>query len=193
MKILEFRILTFYLITNIICNASCPCHIPCSSHTEICTCYGPCGEDGYGCESNGDDYRFYDEIQCREGEWQIECIRQGSCDIATLDDTSTYSEYERLSSKLATYGDDSSIQQSSAKSAMSWFGGNWFDMFGQNEDDFFANDIEEGEILKNNKDEEEDITIDNKNYDSFSEPQYSESSPQRSLQAAVQKQVHKSG
>ena len=200
MNMVIFVALLFYAITNIVCvvSARCPCHIPCTGKPETCTCWGECGDDGYGCKGNGDDYEFLDELQCQEGKWAVQCIRTAKCSITTtLDDTNPYAAYEQAAQDNILENDfdsDNIIdQENSASSAQSmrWFGGNWFDFFGKNSDQFFNeesmmnNDDEKYMKMKNSQDfQDNDISIDNQDFDSSITPQ----SSQRTLQNA-QKQL----
>ena len=176
-------LLFLYTLTNIFCNASasCPCHIPCTGKQEVCTCYGPCGDDGYGCKTNGEDHEFHDQIQCRESEWQVKCIRRSQCSaINTVDDTNPFAAYKQAANRMMidSFDDDMDDSHSSALSSMTWFGGNWFDFWGKNEDQFFNQELlanndnaESMQSIKANNqmmDDDDDISIDNKDFNLIS-------------------------
>lgn len=155
MKTLTFITLLFYAITYIVCttSATCPCHIPCSGKVEICTCYGECGDDGYGCTKNGDDYQFLSQTKCEESKWIVQCVRQSKCSKKyTLDDTNPFAAYEQTTNNMIKDSFDSNqnddIQSSAISSAASltWFGGNWFDFWGKNSDQFFGEESMENDI-----------------------------------------------
>eukprot|EP01084_Bolivina_argentea_P275198 469250_1 len=189
MVMLPFISLLFY-ITIIVCksSASCPCHIPCTGEKETCTCYGPCGDDGYGCKSNGEDYNFLNQVSCRENEWIVSCIREASCPAGeTLDDTNPYAAYELEAQKNNILEDSFDDINDDNSASFSWFGGNWFDFWGQNDGQFFNKDNMDMENMKNiksNKYDDNDITIDNKDYEPVQkQPQ----SAQRTLQTSQSK------
>merc|ERR1712228_572625 len=87
---------------------------------------------------------------------------------------------------MDSFDDDDEIV-SSALSSMKWFGGNWFDFWGKNEDQFFNQDLinnDNAENIKANNqiiddDDDDDISIDNRDID----PMSSASSSQRTLQS----------
>ena len=197
MNALIFVSLLLYAITNIVCvaSASCPCHIPCTGKPEVCTCFGPCGDDGYGCKGNGDDYEFLSQIECGEGKWQVECIRTASISSKNiLDDTNPFAAYEQAAQDnlLEAFQDEEDADDATDddqniinSQSMQWFGGNWFDFFGKNSDQFFAENIdnEDTKYMKENNDDQ--ISIDNKDdfdFDSSMMPQ----SSQRTLKTSSQ-------
>jgi len=207
MNTVTFISLLLYTIIHIVCvaTASCPCHIPCTGKPEICTCFGPCGDDGYGCKSNGDDYDFLSQQQCKESEWVVQCIRTATCSKHnTLDDTNPFAAYENAAigdnmlnqdDAYFTYDDDQQEEQLNAQASLAWFGGNWFDFWGKNSDQFFADDKmqrQQAKTKQNTNDnfgfDDDEITIDNQGDELFA-PQAS----QRSLQHTVSSQRQKHG
>ena len=208
MNALIFISLLFYAITNIVCKASagCPCHTACNGERQVCTCYGPCGDDGYACESNNlygrNEYEFLSQIQCLEDQWQVQCIRTAKCSSkAIMDGKNPYAAYEQAAQDniLVGFEDDADIDEvaediiddqenSASAQSMKWFGGNWFDFFGKNSDQFFAaenNDNEDNNYMKSkyNQDFQDDdqISIDKQdNFDESKSPQAS----QRTLKTA---------
>jgi len=143
MNALIVRALLLSAVTTIASTtASCPCYTPCSGKSEVCHCFGPCGDDGYACKSNGDDYEFLSQSKCSETEWIVQCARKSSCSARTLlDDSNPLAAYIGLQGNALaadSFGDGGGDGAVSAAHSTKWFGGNWFDFWGQNEAEFFV-------------------------------------------------------
>ena len=179
MKAILFRIILLYAVTNIVCTAaSCPCHIPCTGKPEVCTCFGPRGDDGYACTQNGDDYQFLSQSKCSETEWIVQCIRKSACSARSLlDDSNPFAAYELRGNNVLqsfdAYDDDGAENNDiiSAAHSSKWFGGNWFDFWGQNEDQFFLHDDDletaANTDTKSKNSDFDDLSIDSHDDDAF--------------------------
>ena len=192
------HIALLYVVTIIVCTAaSCPCHIPCTGKPEVCTCFGTPGDDGYACKSHGDDYEFLSQSKSSETEWIVQCARKSVCSKRSLlDDSNPFAAYELRDNNVLQAFDDDNNGKNGRKSTSSahsskWFGGNWFDFWGKNEDQFFihedeavrglkaaANEIANAMVLDEDeldgdsettkmKSDFDDISIDNHDTDAF--------------------------